>query len=66
MSVKFDKTNLSNDGDWLRADNVNDKPTSAPVAYSVSLWIYFESHVTGDPETIWFYGDKGAADKLAA
>jgi hypothetical protein len=66
MSVKFDRANLSNAGDWLRADNANIKPTSAPVAYSVSLWVYFESHVTGDPETIWFYGDKDAANQVAA
>lgn len=55
MSAKFDKANLSNAGDWLRADGAAMAPS---VPFSVSLWVFFENHVTGDPETIWFFGDK--------
>jgi Concanavalin A-like lectin/glucanases superfamily len=64
MSVRFDRTNLSNAGDWLRADNTNLAPSS--FAFSVSLWVYFHIAIESDPETIWYYGEKGTADKFLA
>jgi hypothetical protein len=45
MSVKFDRTNLGNAGDWLLADNTNLAPTS--FAFSISLWVYFHVAIGG-------------------
>jgi hypothetical protein len=64
MSVRFDRTNLSNAGDWLKADNANLAPTNDPFAFSVSLWVYFHVATATDPETIWYFGEIGTSDKF--